>query len=184
MLSRWFFLIFGQGGQCKLHWPQNLAAMPQYGTGLASQRGVGSYQISGPCPPRATGGRPPWSGALPAGRRPPVARPMGLRRLDPPPAGVGGRVGPESAYGGAGPGQARPGPPRPGQARPIPVLWARAWGVGRPPRPCGGGLPPTAVGLRRRSSVNVVGVHNLVIMAPILGSWHMISHDPNLNFDN
>jgi hypothetical protein len=120
MLPRWFFLIFGQGGQCKLHWPQNLAALPKDGAVLASQRG-GSHQIAGPCPPRATGGRSPRSGALPAGRRPRVARPAGPRRPDPPPAGAGGaRVGPGSACGGlprVSPDLAPP--PGPGPARPA-----------------------------------------------------------------
>jgi hypothetical protein len=109
----------------------------------------------------------------------------GPRRPNPSPAGAGeARVGPGSACGGGWPGSGLTWLPPPGQAQPASALWARAWGVGRPPLPWGGVPPPTAVGLRGRSSVNVVGVHNLVIMAPILGSWHMISHDPSLNFDS
>jgi hypothetical protein len=124
MLPRWFFLIVGQGGQCKLHWSQNLAALPKDGAGLASQRG-GQPPNRGPLP--SSGDRrlpPPVGGAARRAvtpGRPTRATRAGPRRPDPPLAGAGGtRVGPGSACGGAGLGQARPGlPPR---ARPGPTL--------------------------------------------------------------
>jgi hypothetical protein len=84
------------------------------------------------------------------------------------PAACGRRRGPGPACRGL----ARVGldlalPLGPGLAHPA--LWARARGVGRPPLPWGGAPPPT-VGLRQRSFVIVMGVHNLEIMAPIFGS--------------
>jgi hypothetical protein len=66
-----------------------------------------------------------------------------------------------------GPGLAKLGPLGIGRGWPPPT----SVGSGhRPPRPCGGAPPPTAMGLRQRSFVNVMDVHNLEIMAPIFGS--------------
>jgi hypothetical protein len=117
MLPRWFFVIFGQGGQCKLHWPQNLVALPKDGAGLASQRGGGQPPNCWPLPPRATGGR------CPQGGNPQSPNPRGHGALTP------------RLRAQAGPGLACRGLPRdnPDLARPaLPGQWARAWGVGRP----------------------------------------------------
>jgi hypothetical protein len=140
MLPRWFFLIFGQGGQYKLHWPQNLAALPKDGAGLASQRGGAATKSLAPTPPGDQKSPLPVGGAA---RRAATCGQGGGTR----PGRAHGALTPRlQAQAGPGWGPSRPAgvwpgssptwhpPPGPGPARPCPL------GEG-----VGGWPPPTAV---------------------------------------
>jgi hypothetical protein len=161
-------------------------------------RGWGNHQIAGPRPLRTTKGCAsgwrrnqgrqslvagpvaPWHRAivvaavvLAAGVEPYMwALRHGVRR------GI-----PAWAWPSSPPGRARPGLPwgrgHSGGVGCLLLLWAMGTAL-----QCHGqwAPPPTTMDLKRRSSINVMDIYNLEIMAPIFGSWHMIFHVINLNF--